>query len=300
VPEVPAISPPWYESATFWTGAGTFVAFVTLVLTAAVWYAGPSRKLVLYGLRSDTALLSTGGMLMNDHPPDLQVTLDGQVLRDPHFVSIVVANRSRRDIRRADFEDSVPLTIDVGAQIHKVIRSDTGGTSMPEIQLGVSGQCVTIGPGLIQRRQVISLDLLTDGPAELDCTNPSLADVRIRDGTNDDAEPTWLRTLAAVAAVIVVTAVLLQDVTGGSASKSSSPLVSALLMAGGLVLLAPTVAYLVVMATRQGGMSRARPWAKPQPGTRGYQRLSRELHAAQNRATGDRWDADGDREAADS
>jgi len=268
----------WYESASLWTGAGTVVAFLTLIVTVFLWRGGSTRKLIVYGLTSDTPLLSAEALARTDVTPDLRITLDGQVLRDPHFVSVVVASRSRRDIRRADFEDGIPLSIDVGAPIHKVLRSDTGGSRVPEIQLDVSGQCVSIGPGLIYRRQVISLDLLTDGPAELSCGNRSLADVTVRDGTNDDEEPPWLLHLVGIAAALIVGAFALQDATRHHA-KSFSPFAFALFTAGSLVLLVPTVSYLVIMHIREGGLTPERPWAKPQPGTRRYLRLSRERNA---------------------
>jgi hypothetical protein len=56
---------------------------------------------------------------------------------------------------------------------------------------GPGTHAVLVGPGLIKRGQMISVDLLTDGPASLQCLSP-LADVAIREAQADDAgERPW-------------------------------------------------------------------------------------------------------------
>jgi hypothetical protein len=77
-----------------------------------------------------------------------------------------IESRSRADVRPEDFTAGRALMFELAAPILKVLDADTGGEAMPEVPTGADGTRVTIGPALINRRQVITLGLLTDGPAE--------------------------------------------------------------------------------------------------------------------------------------
>ena len=115
----------------------------------------------------------------------LEVTLNCQVLNDPHVVSLRVESRSRRDIRGADFEDDMPLTLDLGTPILNLLALDTGGRGMPDVKVETKRTTVAIGPGLVKRGQTIILNLLTDGPVSLTCPNPQLADVIVKERRPD-------------------------------------------------------------------------------------------------------------------
>lgn len=112
---------------------------------------------------------------------DLEVTLRGDPLYDPHVTAIRIQSRSRRDIRGSDFENGEPLQFRLGSPVLRTLAADTGGDDMPKIPVGTEGSAVLVGPALIKRGQVISIDLLTDGPVKLTCPNPSLADVTVRE-----------------------------------------------------------------------------------------------------------------------
>jgi hypothetical protein len=184
---------PFYSSAVFWAGAGVAVAAATFVIILVQWLTGSSRRVLTYSLLSDTALLSKG--TREKAGPDLQVRLREKVLDDPHVVSMRIEFKGRRDIREADFDGSKPLTFQLGASILK--RLDHGVDSeIPTILIGPDGQGVGIGPGLIVKGQVISIDLLTDGPVTLARPRPTLADVTVRQSEPDDSsDPIWIRRL---------------------------------------------------------------------------------------------------------
>jgi hypothetical protein len=171
-------SSPFYTSGTFWAGAAVAVAVVALVVPIVLWFLGSPRRLLVYSVVSDTALLTSGAR--EQVGLDLQVTLRGQVLDDPHVVQLQVESRSRRDIRGTDFENGMPLKLDLGTPILNLVTVDTGGSEMPDIKVQTESTMVSIGPGLIKKGQIISVGLLTDSPVLLTCPNPQIADVVVR------------------------------------------------------------------------------------------------------------------------
>src|SRR5580700_3063424 len=98
---MPIASGSFYYSPTFWAGAGVAVAIATLVIIILQFLTASTRRTLIYSLLSDTALLSEDAR--EKAGSDLQVTLDGEVLDDPHVVSIRVECKGRRDIRLEDF-----------------------------------------------------------------------------------------------------------------------------------------------------------------------------------------------------
>ncbi|MGP0022302.1 MAG: hypothetical protein ACLPKE_02905 [Streptosporangiaceae bacterium] len=121
------------------------------------------------------------------------------------MASIRVKSRSRRDIRTTDFENGDPLRFSLGSPVLRTLDTDTGGEAMPQVPIDTEGSAVLVGPGLIKKGQVISIDLLTDGPVTLTCPSPALADVTVR--RQDEAERLGLIqriTGWAVAILIVV------------------------------------------------------------------------------------------------
>jgi hypothetical protein len=252
-----------YSSATFWTGIGTAAAVLTLLTTVVLWSKGAPRRLLIYGLRSQIALLSSDAVGRAGIGSELQVIVNGRALTNPHVVSIAVVNRSRRDIRSTDFEDGIPLAIELNVPILQVLSSDTGGAAMPKMQLDTDDTKILIRPGLIRRRQVISLELLTDGAASLSCCNPALADVTVRDGTDDDVEPRWLLRMIYVSVIPILTYGIIQESPTLSARHDWVELSNIALWIGASILLIPVIAYMMVMAYREGGLSRERPWARP-------------------------------------
>jgi hypothetical protein len=202
----------WYSSATFWTGAGTIVAAVAIVVTVILWFIGsPHQRLLVYSV-SETPLLT--GDTLKHVDQELKITLNDQLLTDPHMISLFIESRSRRDIRTVDFEDGRPLALDLGTTILKMLHHETGEAAMPKVQVGIDGSSITIGPGLINRRQVIKVDVLTDAPIEVTCPDPSLADVTIRDGHEFLVQPMWSVWIGRLVAICFISAIAAQAFSG--------------------------------------------------------------------------------------
>ena len=140
----------WYSSGTFWTGAGAVIAALAIIVAILLWFVGPPQRLLVYSF-SDTPLLTDDALAHAN--TELKVTLDDQILTDPHIVSIFIESRSRRDIRTADFENGRPLAFDLGTPILKLLHYETGGSAMPQVEVGIDQGSATIGPGLINPRR---------------------------------------------------------------------------------------------------------------------------------------------------
>src|SRR5258708_7322616 len=126
---------------------------------------------------------------------DLQVTLRGEIIAEPHVLPIRLESRSRRDIRSTDFDQDKPLVLDVGARIVAVLELKKLSESLPGLDIAYEETKVSIGPTLIRRRQTMRFDLLVDGPNPvLTCQSP-LVDVTVREQRPDvQALPRWLVT----------------------------------------------------------------------------------------------------------
>jgi hypothetical protein len=182
--DVTLASSSFHLTADFWAVVGVAATLAAIAVSVILWLRGSPQRLLLYSLISQTALLSNTARYQAG--PDLQVMLRGEVLDDPHVVSIRVKSRSRRDVRTADFENGNPLRFSLGSPVLRTLDTDTGGEAMPKVPIGTEGSAILVGPGLIKKGQVISIDLLTDGPVALTCPNPALADVTVRRQDDDD------------------------------------------------------------------------------------------------------------------
>jgi|HubBroStandDraft_6_1064221.scaffolds.fasta_scaffold91772_3 hypothetical protein len=187
----------FYSSPAFLGWVGILVAIVTLTVIAAQFAAGSSKRALIYSLISDTALLSESAR--EKAGPGLRVTLGDSALDDPHVVSLRIECKGRRDIRSTDFEGGKPLMLHVGTPILKQLDREADDGTAPCISFNSGLQAISIGPGLIRKDQLISIDLLTDGQATLRCISP-LADVAIREAQPDgESDLVWLKRLQGAA-----------------------------------------------------------------------------------------------------
>ena len=187
----------FYSSPAVLGWAAVVVAVVTLMVIAAQFVTASTARALTYSLISDTALLSADAR--EKAGPGMRVTLGEDVLDDPHVVTVRIEYKARRDIRGSDYEASKPLIMDVGAPILKWLNPGTDADVMPGLYVEPGAHAARIGPGLIRSGQVISIDLLTDGPVSLHCLSP-LADVAIREAQADDeSELIWAKRVQVAA-----------------------------------------------------------------------------------------------------
>lgn len=231
----------FYESSTFWAGASVAVAVTGISVAIVLWLRGSPRRLLVYNLDADTALLSSDARKRAGS--DLQVVLGGQVVDNPHIVSFRIESRSRRDIRPEDFIGAAPLSFDMGTPILKLVHRDTGGEAMPDVLISVDGSKIVVAPSLVKSKQAIRLDLLTDGVVSVTCPRPALADVIVRERTYENIESPWLKQLRYSVYVTFLVGM-------GGSIVSHEILKSQSLTAGfGLLVFLPLLAFMLAAAS---------------------------------------------------
>jgi hypothetical protein len=99
-----------------------------------------------------------------------------------------VDNRSRRDIRSADFDQDKPLVFDLGADI--VMVGDPGPATFPPETLQADGTKIRFGPTLIPGGASLRCTLITEGAPHLTCQSP-LVNVKLREQGPDMLRPLW-------------------------------------------------------------------------------------------------------------
>ena len=206
---------PWYTSGTFY-GAATLIATVVIGLATifASLLAGSTKRMITYHLAEDSPLLTTAAVLPH---ADIKVIRDGKPLENPRLVAVRVESRGRRDIGSDEFDKGLPLTIDLGIEILKLISFEAV-PAIGESDIAVGPTCLRIGPCAIRKRHVITFGLLADGEKPTLTHKGEPLNVTVRRGADGGRPPQtfWTRqTLAGVGggAVLGAAAVL-----GGAAA----------------------------------------------------------------------------------
>jgi hypothetical protein len=166
-----AVKVPWWQSPNVGI-FGVAVSLLAIVISLWLWRLIAPRRVLYCWLSSTTALTSTHSARV----PDLQVILGGDVVGAPYIVHLRMFNVSRLDIRSSDFDDARPFVIDLGVPVLQLLATSE---NIDHELLSASGNEVVLEPMLIRSRNLVGVDLLTDGSPRL-CVNSSLADVQVR------------------------------------------------------------------------------------------------------------------------
>ena len=203
------IADAWYESGTFWSGAGTVAGVLGAV--AAVWVTftvGFPRRRLFYRMRAVAPLLVTPA----DQHGDVELLYRGARLTDARALTIELISRGRKDIPSDAYNDGQPLQLEVGARIIEVLQVNSEPETLPRPQVRADGTSLLIGPSLIGRRHRITLTVLTEGgPPSLNCMS-SLIDIQVRRRADEQALQDavvpwvmpWLIGLLALLAIALV------------------------------------------------------------------------------------------------
>jgi hypothetical protein len=202
----------WYESGTFWAGAGVVVAVLAAV--AVVWVTlsfGFPRRRLYYGLRAAAPLLTAPPGMRSD----LQLLHRKEPLADPYVLTVELISRGRKDIPNDAYNGGQPLLLDLGSRIVEILQiTSEPGTLVPP-QVVPSETLLRIGPSLIGKRHQITINVLTDGgQPSLTCRSP-LIDVQVRQRIDDRTTLTWaLAVVAGMMAIAVAAAIVGTSVRG--------------------------------------------------------------------------------------
>jgi hypothetical protein len=193
-------SAPWYTSGAFWAGAS--VVAVVLVGAATVlvtWLVGVPKRALLYSVPVETSLLPRYGRFAKNAFSDLEITHGGKKLDDPHIISLRLESASRRDIRSDDFDQGRPLVFHVGAPVVTLLGAGIPLNFPPE-GFRIRGDRAEIGPVLIRKKDLLTIDLLTDGRPDLVCESP-LIDVSVKERSLGEVGRSMLERFASALAL---------------------------------------------------------------------------------------------------
>ncbi|WP_089316993.1 hypothetical protein [Actinomadura mexicana] len=182
-----SIAGAWYSSGTFWTATGVVVTLLVGLGTGAVTYLTRfARQRLDYGLRTVAPLLTAPDGVRDD----LELRHRGVKLERPYLTEVVLAGRGRRDIPRSAFDNGAPIRLNLGAAIVELLQVKTtdSASSTPPPPVATDAEALLIGPGLIGRRQRITLSVLVEGEPDLSCEAP-LPNARVRSRSVDPIDP---------------------------------------------------------------------------------------------------------------
>ncbi|WP_217242281.1 hypothetical protein [Streptomyces sp. AC555_RSS877] len=190
----------WYETESLWAAASVGVAIAALVAGAwATLRAAYPKRCLTYDLVTLTPLISPSSLLRGG----LSVSLNGAALTDPHVLKIRLLNSGVRDIPSDAFDNGVPIRIDLGARVISVLDSTSEPSHAVPPSLNVDGQCITIGPTLIAKKQQITVSALVDGPQPRLTIRAALIEVDVRRYRPELPIPGFMPVALAVLGAIV-------------------------------------------------------------------------------------------------
>ena len=195
------------------------------------WHIPTFHRLLVYGITLDTPLLS--GESRGIDPSELSLAYRDQTLRDPHVVSLVLENRSRSAIPSLDFDQGRPLLFDVGVPILALLSVEGSQTDLLQ-RFRINGSHIEVGPSLILRRQMIRLNILTDGQPSLTCQSP-LINVEVREQKSGERRPLLRQNLALIVLLACFVVVLYAITSDNGVAEAAE-----------IVLLAVSVALLLI------------------------------------------------------
>jgi dipeptidyl aminopeptidase/acylaminoacyl peptidase len=221
---------PWYSSAALSTtlsAAGVLTALAIGVIGFR-FLRIPLQRFLVYSVETNPLLAETSAILDKS---ELRVIYRGEQLPSPYLISFSIVSRSRIDISGDEFFRDSPLVFDLGTPVTLL------DTKVPEREdhaddwFSVEGSNIQIGPAVIRRGKVISLELLANGPPRVKYQNP-IAGVRLREekrgvlGSRLGGKITllWILIGATLAATNVATGLVSHYLTASGQPRSSSHL----------------------------------------------------------------------------
>jgi hypothetical protein len=163
----------WYTNGTVIGVTGVIVGVAAIVVAVVLWRFGTPRGSLEYSMPVAKALVSRSPSLRDD---DLQISLRGKVVQNPHLVTLRIVNRGHRDIRSEDFDQGNPILVDLGAKIVDVLNV----YNIDESKIGLEGKNkLALMPMLVRRGDQLTIDVMTEGSPTLSLSD-SLADTKVR------------------------------------------------------------------------------------------------------------------------
>ncbi|GHI96695.1 hypothetical protein [Streptomyces olivaceus] len=178
------IAKSWYEDSSFWQFAITTLVAVSvgaLGALATVRASNPKRRLV-YRTLANTSLF----VASHSATGALSVQHGATPVSRPRVIELEFRNAGRHDITPSQFSGGSPIVCDLGADVVAVLdvsTSPAGSVRPPVTIASAPGSAIEVGACLLQRKQVVRISVLVDGPqADVQYLSVPLIDVDRREG----------------------------------------------------------------------------------------------------------------------
>jgi hypothetical protein len=121
------------------------------------------RKLNCYAL-AVTSLLADESVTATG----IEVRHEGVDLQDPYLATICLKNAGRYAVTSSHFDQLRPLVIDLGVAIKAVTKLSISPNGAASYKHSITGTKVLLGPDVLRPRQILIVQLLTDGVPVID------------------------------------------------------------------------------------------------------------------------------------
>ncbi|GHH33466.1 hypothetical protein GCM10017774_15940 [Lentzea cavernae] len=110
----------------------------------------------------------------------IAVTRNGVELENPHLATIEIENSGSHAITSGQYDQDRPITINLGAAVIEVFKASYArGTASIPFKHSANGNQIHLGPDVLPKKAVLTLQILTSGKPVLGPISEHLGDVKI-------------------------------------------------------------------------------------------------------------------------
>jgi hypothetical protein len=167
---------------------GLIVGLVGLLLAAvAAWAAiraiPPKRRLSI-GMTSTRLFTRDNASGAADRLTISHATFG--VLADPTVVRLSIRNTGRAAISSALYDGNAPMKLQLGVKILELLEASNALTTQVGPAADIADETLSVGPGLIGQRELLTYELLVDGDPQLNIEESLIdVDVEVIDPTQE-------------------------------------------------------------------------------------------------------------------
>jgi hypothetical protein len=169
------IAAEWWQVGGFWVAVAAVLVSLS-VGVAGGWIASRNiqKRRLFYAIEDCVPLIADAGQRSG-----IQVLHNGREVKEPHLTRIIVASKSRQDIDDSNFRNGRSIHLVSTAPVLSILQVEATPSEkiFPTVRLADSST-VEIEPGVIAKNHIVTIELLTEGLAELEC-RADMANVEI-------------------------------------------------------------------------------------------------------------------------
>ncbi len=160
------IAAEWYQVGGFWISIVAVIVSLSIGV-ASGWIASRNVQVrrLLYTVDDCTSLIADAGQRSG-----IQVLHKGNEVTSPHLTRVVVASRSRQDIDDSNFRNGKGIHLISTVPVVSILQIEATPREkvFPTVKL-VNPTTIEIEPGIIAKNHLATIELLTEGVADITC-----------------------------------------------------------------------------------------------------------------------------------